>query len=93
MTDVVKIGVIPARGTRRPPKKTAGRMSRLIRRIFMKILSGETGKRKMKGEVEVETVMLKRGTKNKNLTLRDGRVIRENSSIRNPKNPKIFEQY
>ena len=88
-----EIGVIPARGTRKPSKKIAGSMSKLKKGIFVKILTGETRKRKMKGEVEVETVMLKRGTGNKKLTLKEGRVIRGISSLRNLKNPRIFEQY
>ena len=93
MTVGGEIGVIPARGTRRPSKKIAGSMSKLKKGIFVKILTGETRKRKMKGEVEVETVMLKRGTGNKKLTLKEGRVIRGISSLRNLKNPRIFEQY
>jgi len=93
MTVGEEIGVIPARGTRKPSKKMSGSMSRLKRGIFAKILTGETRKRKMKGEVEVETVMLKRGTGNKKLTLREGRVIRGISSLRNLKSPRIFEQY
>jgi hypothetical protein len=88
-----EIGVIPARGTRKPSKKIAGSMSKLKKGIFVKILTGETRKRKMKGEVEVETVMLKRGTGNKKLTLKEGRVIRGINSLRNLKNPRIFEQY
>jgi hypothetical protein len=88
-----EIGVIPARGTRKPSKKIAGSMSKLKKGIFAKILTGETRKRKMKGEVEVETVMLKRETGNKKLTLKEGRVIRGISSLRNLKNPRIFEQY
>jgi hypothetical protein len=62
MTVGVEIGAIPARGTKRPSKKIAGRTRRLKRRILAKILTGETGKGKMKGEVEAETVMPKRGT-------------------------------
>ena len=93
MTVGGEIGVIPARGTRKPSKKIAGSMSKLKKGIFAKILTKETRKRKMKGEVEVETVMLKRGTGNKKLTLKEGRVIRGISSLRNLKNPRIFEQY
>jgi len=93
MTVGGEIGVIPARGTRKPSKKIAGSMSKLKKGIFAKILTGETRKRKMKGEVEVETVMLKRGTGNKKLTLKEGRVIRGINSLRNLKNPRIFEQY
>lgn len=93
MTVGEEIGVILARGTRKPSKKMAGSMSRLKRGIFAKILTGETRIKKMKGEAEVETVMLKRGTGDKRLTLREGRVIRGISSLLNLKNLRIFEQY
>jgi hypothetical protein len=93
MTVGGEIGVIPARGTRKPSKKIPGSMTKLKRGILAKILTGETRKRKMKGEVEEETVMLKRGTGNKKLTLREGRVIRGISSLLNLKNPRIFEQF
>jgi hypothetical protein len=93
MTVGVEIGAIPARGTKRPSKKIAGRTRRLKRRILAKILTGETGKGKMKGEVEAETVMPKRGTGNKKLIQREGKVNRGMTSHPNHKSPRILEQY
>ena len=93
MTVGVEIGAIPARGTKKPSKKIIGSVSRQRRRISGKILIGETRRRKMRGEVEAEIVMLKRGIGNKNLTLREGRVNRGMSSLHNRKNPRIFAQY
>ena len=68
-------------------------MSRLKRRILAKILTGETGKGKMRGEVVAETVIPKRGTGNKKLILRDGRVNRGMSNLPNHKSPRIFAQF
>jgi hypothetical protein len=93
MTVGVEIGAIPARGTRKPSKKIAGSLSSLRRRIFAKILIGKTRTRKMRGEVQGETVTLKIGTGNKKLTLRGGRENKGMSSLRNRKNPRIFAQY
>jgi hypothetical protein len=93
MTVGAEIGAIPARGTKKPSKKIVGSMSRLKRRILAKILTGETGKGKMKGEAESETVMPKRETGNKKLILRDGRVNRGMSSLPSHKSPRIFAQF
>ena len=93
MTVGAEIGAIPARGTKRPSKKIARSMSRLKRRILAKILTEETGKGKMKPDVEAETVMPKRGTGNKKLILREGKVNRGMSSLLNHKSPRIFEQF